>query len=445
MAHKAEPLPSNRPSHDAASTSSADSLRPPPKFDRSRVKTGPALLSAGVFDPLTTAPSLDVFWNQVDLHFQPLNLDDLNVLRSIQSNSRGGHCDEHLQIPSLGPRRAKDSQAHPRTESVSRRSNYGSKSIPGSRFRDAPSATENGSHPILSSLPESESNAHHNSVSAAPNASPSNNHASKVDANSAKNTSPSAFEQLDEATLHSCLNAFPVTQRLIAAFLDEGGAEGTPAPIPLSARSSRSTTVDEALGPGIGSIQQRYKHQAVLEQRVKAELADVGLFDRNEDDSLQSAMRLEQWRLRDVKASNRLRQKALLKNGVLPEVRNQAVRREAKRHDDKVEITYLERMISRLKKNKKSRSKFQKLLQRSFGHYKENERKLGTATAASAGAVPNGRAGAAREDRPSELRTKGKASASRKKKRKSDAGGGSNAKKLATSKNTGHGDHAGHH
>lgn len=236
-----------------------------------------------------------------------------------------------------------------------------------------------------------------------------------------------------DSTTDSAINALPLTQRLVAALLDEGD---TPAPAPAPLAAGLSAAALGAVSSGSASL--RMRHHEALEARVTHELRAHGLLEPRSDDALVTAMRAAQWRLRELKAANHARQRAVVRSAVNTELRNQPARRELKRRLDTVEMTYLERTLSRLKKNKKSRAKLHKLLQRNFGHYKSADRKAPIINKASpslsngGGATPNGAA-------PTEAprRSKGKSGANtwRKKKRKSEAGGsGVPAKKHAPGK-----------
>lgn len=421
--------PPSLPVHDAESPLSPESNRVPHKFDPARAVPGPALLPGDIFDPLKPAAEPDVFWNYTDQMFQPLNSEHAVLLRGITDVPLGGFADADLQIPALGERVAKD--AHPRTEVV-RKAGVGSKSLASKSVASKSVASKSLASKTVPSKSRKDGG-----VGAVPAPNPiAGNVATNAADPSATQIVPASFEQLEEDSLQACLNAFPITQRLVAAFLDEGGgSSATPAPPPLTGRAARSGAED-TMGPGSGTPAQRRKQQEILELRVKQELRDVGLFsDPSADDELQTRMRQDQWRLRDVRATNRNRHKALIKGAILPELKQQPLRREGKRHNDMVEMAYLERMISRLKKNKKSRSKFQKLLTRSRAHYKEADRKQQqvATTAKSVDQTP---------EVPARSKGKAAAASSRKKKRKSEGNVGPSAKRVATAKKTGQKDAA---
>lgn len=196
---------------------------------------------------------------------------------------------------------------------------------------------------------------------------------------------------VDSVTVMSSLNSFPFTHRLVAAMLDVGGVGGTPTPSSLPAKMTRgSGGMDPSFWMGIGEENEMREFQVALEERVKIELVEHGLIAERDDDELQTAMRYEQWKLRDTKYTTRMRKTALYTQIIGVELRAQAVRREVKKYQDQVEMAYLERMVRNLKRNKKSRSKFQKLLQRMFGHYKEKD-KMADRMKKAAETISNGR------------------------------------------------------
>lgn len=248
---------------------------------------------------------------------------------------------------------------------------------------------------------------------------------------------------LPAENVNSAINALPLTQRLVAALLDEGD---TPAPAPAPGAQGLSAA---ALGAvATGSAASRKRHHEAMETRVSHELRAHGLIDPKTDDALVNAMRTEQWRLRELKAANNARQRAVVRNAIQLELREQPMRRQSRLHQDKIQMAYLERTLSRLKKNKKSRAKLHKLLQRNFGHYKTAERKntasKATATATKATASKAATVSASSSTAPLNgagvtdpaRRSKGKNSTNawRKKKRKSEGGGSAPAKKHASGK-----------
>lgn len=165
------------------------------------------------------------------------------------------------------------------------------------------------------------------------------------------------------------LNSYPLTHRLVAALIDEGGG-GTPSS--AIQRPARGSAPDiDHFWPGIGPEPELRTYQKALDARVGIELREAGLLAKAEvGDELQASMRLDQWKLRDMKTSNRARKSSLYTLIVGSEFRRQAFSREHKKYMDGTEIAYLERMIKKLKKNKKARNKYPKLLAKMFKNYK---------------------------------------------------------------------------
>lgn len=370
-----------RPHPDNASASSEDSIKPPPRLDPSRIKPGAGALAADAFDPLKHE-EWEQFWYSIDQYFQPINLDHVRFLRSIPVNSYGGLRDFDLRIqkdlpkPELKLERRKEKR-EPKREKQS-----------------SPLREDVKQPPVRAANVKSES--------------------SLINARSSPANSismlPSPPLETDQNALFASFNSFPITHRLIAAMLDENPA-GTPAPAAPPARNNRSiNSMDDCLWMGIGSEPDVRNYQTALEDRVTLELVETGLLDTNNADyPVEKAMRHEQWKLRDVKTMNRIRKGALYTKIIGNELRQQAITREIKRHYDQVEIAYLERMVRNMKKNKKSRSKFQKLLQRMFGHYKDKD-KASEKFKKAADAATNGRLLTSGDD-------KGRSSVKKKKKK----------------------------
>lgn len=384
----------SKPLADNASASSDDSIRLPPKPDASRVKTGPGALPPDEFDPLKHE-EWEQFWYAADQYFQPINQDDMRFLRSIPVNPYSGLRDPDLRISSL-PSPQSQLQIPSRVKKEVKKEPlalFADSSAPRSSFKQP--VTENDHLPYSSGKVKNE-----NVLVNYKSSNSSNSHA------------VARMPELDSTTLQSSLNSFPYTHRLVAAFLDESGPAGTPPPSIVPSRNSKSlSTIEDSFWMGIGSEKDVRSYQIALEERVKVELIDVGLLDATNDDELQSTMRHEQWKLRDTKSLTRIR-KSCLYSIIGLELRSQAVRREIRKHQDKVEITYLERMIRNLKRNKKSRSKFQRLLQKMFGHYKEREKNADKGKK-GAEAHSNGRLLTNGEERPK--------SSVKKKKKKADS------------------------
>lgn len=188
--------------------------------------------------------------------------------------------------------------------------------------------------------------------------------------NSKNNTNNSSSPKPNAATA-----GLPLSQRLVAALLDDGT---TPPPSPIENRT-QGISAAAAGAVASGTAKERARQQEALETRVAHELVQLGLISDNHD-QLTSATRAQQGRLRELKASNAARHRALARAAIQAELRTQAAKREERRHQDKIQIAYLNRMLSRLKKNKKSRAKLQKLLSRNFGHYDEKRDSADKAT-----------------------------------------------------------------
>lgn len=321
--------------------SSEDSIAPH-RLGQERLKPGPGALPADAFDPLKHSDT-EQFWHAIDGYFQPINQNDVSFLRAIPLNPYGGQRDHHLRLAAEEP--------------------CGKRPAKSSRKDDVEDANSKD----------------HSTRGSGANAA--------ADANGDVRLAGAS----DVSTLAASLNSFPFTHRLVAAMLDVGGATGAPSQPGTPARPSRILGgVDAGFWMGVGIDGDVRQYQKTVEERVKIELVENGLIDERNDDELQSALREEQWKLRDVKSVTRMRKTTLYTLIIGTELRAQAMRREVKRHHDQVEIAYLERMVRNMKKNKKSRSKYQRLLQRMFGHYKETEKK-GERGKKGVEAITNGR------------------------------------------------------
>lgn len=181
----------------------------------------------------------------------------------------------------------------------------------------------------------------------------------KEDIDSFRRLPPSTLAADDASNTY-----FPLSQRLAAALLDVD----TPTPKPLT--TPPVGVPASAVGAvTVGTVRDRQRQQDALETRLRHELVSVGLLDSPTEHNLDRATRNAQWRLRELKASNSARQRALARVATVSELRDQSFKREERRHEDSIQIVYLNRLLGRLKKNKKSRGKLQKLLTRNFGHY----------------------------------------------------------------------------
>lgn len=327
-----------------ASQSSEDSLKPPPRLDLARLRPGPGALQPDAFDPLKHDEST-IFWTAIDQHFQPFNLSHVRTLRSIPINPYSGMRDQHLRLAPHSdlPDTKYDSKRKDKRESKKLHASP-ARSEDRKRFSTIKVKPENSLVAFKASSPAS--SYHHPSSS-----------------------------QPDSRSLVASLNSFPFTHRLVAALLDEAPGKTAAPPMPVI-RSNRPNANDDCLWMGIGGEHDIRSYQIALEDRVKIELNDSGLMDTREDDQLQTALRHEQWKLRDTKTMNRVRRSNLYTRVIGTELRRQALDREIKGHNDRVEMMYLERLVKSMKKNKKARSRIQKLLQRLFGHYKEKEKQI---------------------------------------------------------------------
>lgn len=331
-----------RPLADAASASSEDPLRVPERLDPSRLKPGLGALPRDAFDPLKHE-DWEQFWYAIDKFFQPIAQEDVRELRAVPVNAYSGVGDASLRTPleKFAAGAKGDAKGAVKRENV-----------PGKGVEEGKRDGNVKSERSLLSL---------KSTSTA-NSSTVDRHMSM---------------DVDSGALFESLNSFPMTHRLAAALLDKGGPRGTPLPSALpNKKNSSQSGMDISLYIGIGSEPDVRSYQKAFEERVKIELVDSGLLGEKHVDEVQVTMRHEQWKLRDTKYIAKMRKTALYTLIVGSELSAQAVRREVKKHRDQVEMAYLERMVRNMKKNKKSRSKFQKLLQRMFGHYKDKDKSI---------------------------------------------------------------------
>lgn len=369
---------------DNASASSEDSTTPPPRLDASKLKSGPGALPADTFDPLRHI-DVEPFWFQIDSHFHPINQEHLRNLRSLPVNQYNGLYDREIQLPLPSEMEIKN-EGRDRKRDIKRES------------RREKNTDDGGKRPFDRISPVK--------------ARSENNIVSYRSSGSFNSEVPkSVSTDQDSAVMRASLNSFPYTQRLIAALLDEN-PNGTQPPSVLTKSPTRRAVLEDCLWMGAGTEPEFRAYQSVLEIRVKHELSEKGWLDENNEHSLDSELRREQWKLRDLKTVNRIRKLTVYSKIISTELKQQADRRAKKKQQDLVEIAYLERMVAKMKKNKKSRSKYQKLLSRKFGHYKDKD-KLNEKAKKVVEPVVSGRVLANGEDK---LRSSGK----KKKKNKSN-------------------------
>lgn len=336
-----------RPHPENSSSASDDSVKPPPPFDPSRVKLGPGALPPHAFDPLKQKKEEWVpFWKVVDEYFSPINLDDVRFLRSIPINPYGGAHDSSLRISFPSNATCPTLSDSSKDKRDRKRSIASSSSIDkqNGKLKHIPTKLNNSitslrSEPNSDALPFLKSKPEH-----------------------------------DHDIMLPSLNSFPYTHRLIAALLDENPTAPT-IPQPPSSRNNRTAQLmDDGLYMGPGNEADVRSYQSALETRVKLELIDHCLLDETKEQQLHSSLRQQQWILRDYKMVNRMRKTSLYTRIIGIELRQQARAREVKRHEDQVEIAYLETMMGNMKKNKKSRSKYQKLMHKMFAGYKDKSK-----------------------------------------------------------------------
>lgn len=331
---------------DNASPSSDGSIELSRRPDFIKKKPGPSFLLADAFDPLKHNELLN-FWHEVDYHFQPINQDHLSFLKSLSSNFHNGLYDRDLRLSLPSDADIKTSDHRDRKRDGKREAK---------RERPGEDGGKRPADRTVSVKVKGE-----NTIAGLRSTSSVNSEILK-----------SAYTEADPPLMRSSLNSFPYTQRLIAALLDEN-PNGVPMQVNSINRSSLGASGDN-FWMGAGSEAEVRAYQSALETRVKHELIEKGWIEENQDEPLDTELRKEQWKLRDLKTANGIRNAAIFSNVCVAEVKEQANRREQKRHDDKIEMSYLDRMIDKMKKNKKSRAKYQKLLSRMYGHYKEKEK-----------------------------------------------------------------------
>ncbi|EME26729.1 hypothetical protein Gasu2_13870 [Galdieria sulphuraria] len=158
------------------------------------------------------------------------------------------------------------------------------------------------------------------------------------------------------------LNSFPFTQRVVAALIDTGDGDS----IASTTTKIKGSSQEEPLWKGFSDRDTQRYYQEVFEERIKEQLQKLGLLQPEDDDYVQSRIRDLQWRLRTAKHDARIRRTNLLNKVSTTETKRQASAREIKAHNDDLEILYLVHMFRKYRKNKKYKTRFQKLLNSMF-------------------------------------------------------------------------------
>lgn len=323
------------PGSVANSESSLESVK---VFDRTKVKPGVGALHQNSFDPLRHE-DCECFWSEIDKYFYPITMQDMSFLRTMPINVYGAAGDDALLLPpSLD-----DKKSSGKGESAAARERASSSA------KDRPSGKEGASPKDAAAL----------AASGKPSA--------------VRGTSPSAdLNSLPNEP--AVLNSYPLSQRLVAALIDEGNG-GMPSSAPQRPARGAALADIESFWPGIGGETELRAYQKALDLRVAHELKEAGILtDADLGDDLQAELRHEQWKLRDVKTGNKARKNSVYLMVVGTELRRQAFKREEKKFSDELEIAYLNRMIKKLKKNKKARNKYPKLLQKMFKNHPKQQR-----------------------------------------------------------------------
>jgi hypothetical protein len=158
------------------------------------------------------------------------------------------------------------------------------------------------------------------------------------------------------------LNSFPFTQRVIAALVDTGDGDS----MASLTTKIKGSSQEEPLWKGFSDRDTQRYYQEVFEERIKEQLKKLGLLQPEDDDYVQSRIRDLQWRLRTAKHDARIRRTNLLTRVTTTESKRQATAREIKAHNDDLEILYLSHMFRKHRKNKKYKTRIQKLLNSMF-------------------------------------------------------------------------------
>lgn len=159
-----------------------------------------------------------------------------------------------------------------------------------------------------------------------------------------------AMPSIDEVKKASCPYG-PLTQRLIAAFIEESHSEVNPTTIGRRLSDSRSVPIVKNIEPD---------H---LEERIKRELVSLGLCDeaelecKSDEDEILTELKRKQDELKTVAAYNRAQREKLI-NAAKAEIKKQDIRRQAKEADEEV-MKWL-RLLAQYKQKKKTPSKKEK-------------------------------------------------------------------------------------
>mmetsp|Transcript_19356 Transcript_19356/g.33348 ORF Transcript_19356/g.33348 Transcript_19356/m.33348 type:complete len:344 (+) Transcript_19356:115-1146(+) len=307
-------------------------------------------LYEGDSDPLAHE-EWDPFWKFVDFYFAPVKIQDLELLGNLDLRpiSSSQYRDTSLLVPPLA-------QVIPVIENPSGLAAAGGG---GTGLSLKPSI---GSE--IDGLDSDDSDGGTNAGSTAKKKLARKSVASKSSGSITR-------EALDDSTILRKddpyrLPGYSYTQRLVAAMVDEGGGASVPLPGP----KSKSTMHEDMpwFGPADDSTIQSY--QRAMEERVVCELKDLGLVDEEDDDEVQAELRNQQSRLRDVTLKNRVLRNEVFNKVIMQGLKVQAREREIKRTNDDLDINYLERMIRKNRKNKRLKTKYQRILSALYPNYK---------------------------------------------------------------------------
>mmetsp|Transcript_12189 Transcript_12189/g.22042 ORF Transcript_12189/g.22042 Transcript_12189/m.22042 type:complete len:320 (-) Transcript_12189:50-1009(-) len=165
------------------------------------------------------------------------------------------------------------------------------------------------------------------------------------------------------------LEAYPYYQRLVAALVDEGQGYGSILPI-----AKQKPALREEI-PWTGSVDDAAmaNYHRGLEERVMLELTELGLLEDPKNDEVSVELRMQQAKLRDISLKTRVFRNDLFQKVVSHGLKLQSKTRELKRGNDEMDILYLERMIRKSKKNKRVKTKYQRMLSLLYPHYKQKK------------------------------------------------------------------------